>query len=83
MKKPYKSESTILGLPVVISEIWPPAKVTCLDQDSQFNVTGSLEVQCSKATFDEMMTNLEKKSAVEQMVRQIQIALKRKRQRLS
>ncbi len=81
MEKPYKTESTILGLPVVISEIWPPGKVSCLDQESQFNLTGALEIQCSKATFDEMIANTEKKKVVEQTVRNIQIALRRRKRR--
>jgi hypothetical protein len=79
MKKPYKTESTILGLPVVISEAWPAGKVACIDQESAFCVTGSLEIQCSKATFDEMEANPEKKREVAQTVRNIQIALRRKR----
>jgi hypothetical protein len=79
MKKPYKTESTILGLPVVISEVWPPSKVECLDSESQFNVTGGLELQCSKATFDEMEADPAKKAIVADTVRSIQIALRRKR----
>lgn len=81
MEKPYKIEATILGLPVVISEIWPPGKVSCLDRDSQFNVTGQLEVQCSKDTFDEMQADPEKKRAVENNVRNIQIAVRRQKRR--
>lgn len=83
MKKPYKAESTILGLPVVISEVWPPGKVVCLDSESQFNVTETLEIQCSKATFDQMMANPEKRGEVEKTVRNIQIALRRKRRSLN
>jgi len=79
MKKPYKTESTILGLPVVISEVWPPAKVECLDSESPFNLTGGLEIQCSKATFDEMEADPAKKAGVAGAVRGIQIALRRKR----
>ena len=79
MKKPYKTESTILGLPVVISEVWPPAKVECLNSSSPFNVTGGLEIQCSKATFDEMEADPAKKAIVADTVRSVQIALRRKR----
>jgi hypothetical protein len=83
MKKPYKTESTILGLPVVVSEVWPPAKAVCLDPESQFNLTGTLEIQCSKATFDEIEADPAKKAEVADTVRSIQIALRRQRRRLN